>query len=165
MRRHNAWPAALISDHLDNVRCASHSGAQCGFIISARSPSQHPDCPDSGYKLGYNPGRMPPLAFPVGMARQFVFPPNSVTVVFPFKWLRLINNYIYPPKSSLPLTEHPYNNNPGPFSKGNRWLTKFFSAVPSSQPSVWSPPASRSLGMGYHLDMLDAIWAKSTTDL
>lgn len=71
-------------------------------LLSLLSPSQLPDCPDSGYKFRYDPGRMPPLAFPVGMARQFVFPPNSVMVVFPFKWFQLINNSIYPPKSSLP---------------------------------------------------------------
>lgn len=75
-----------------------HSGA----LLSLLSPSQRPDCPDSGYKFRYDSGRMPPLAFPVGMACQFVFPPNSVMVVFPFKWFQLINNWIYPHKSSLP---------------------------------------------------------------
>lgn len=56
----------------------------------------------TGHKFRYASGRVPPLAFPGGMARQFLFPPNSVMVVFPFKWLQLINNSIYPPKSSLP---------------------------------------------------------------
>lgn len=43
-------------------------------LLSLLSPSQHPDYPDPGYKFRYDFGRMPPLAFPVGMVRQFVFP-------------------------------------------------------------------------------------------
>lgn len=32
--------------------------------------------------------------------------------------------------------------------------------MPTSQPLVWSSPASHSLGMVYDLDMLDAIWVE-----
>lgn len=45
---------------------------------------------------------MPPLAFPVAMACQFVFPPIIVMVVFPFKPFQLINNLIYPPNPLFP---------------------------------------------------------------
>ncbi len=104
------------SDHLDRVYCAS--GRELGVgLLSLLSPSQHPDCPDSSYKFRYDPGRIPPLAFPVGMARQFVFPPNSVMVVFPFKWFQPINNSIYPPKSSLPWLNTLATTIPGHFQK------------------------------------------------
>lgn len=71
---------------------------------------------------------------------------------FPFKCLRLINNLISP---SNPISPDwtPYNNNPGTFSKGNRWLDNFFSLEPTSQPLVWSSPASQSHSLG-----IDGVW-------